>query len=68
MKVRSFHAPPVDGEAVNQGIDGLLGAVAALVREVGVAGGGEDGGMPEDALDFAQVNTGFDQMGGVTVA
>jgi len=39
-----------------------------LVGEVGVAGGGENAVMTEDLLDLDQIDTGFDQVGGVAVA
>ncbi len=35
---------------------------------MGVAGSGQDGDMAENLLQFDQVNPGFEQMGGVTVA
>ena len=34
---------------------------------MGVFGGGQDGVVTEDLLDFEQVDTRFDQMGGITV-
>ena len=34
---------------------------------MGVAGSGQDGDMAEDLLQFDQVNSGFEQMGGITV-
>ena len=39
-----------------------------LVGQMGVADGGENGVMAENLLHFDQVNTGFDQVRGVTVA
>ena len=35
---------------------------------MGIFGGGQNGVVTEDFLDFEQVNAGFDQMGGITVA
>ena len=39
-----------------------------LVGQVGIAGGGEDGVVTEDLLDFDQVDAGFDQVGCIAVA
>ena len=35
---------------------------------MGVFSGGQDGAMTEDPLYLDQVDAGFDQMGGITVA
>jgi len=40
----------------------------SLIGEVSVAGGSENAVMAEDLLDFDQIDTGFDQVGGVAVA
>ena len=39
-----------------------------LVGEVGITGGGEDRVMAEELLHFDQIDTGFNQMRGITVA
>jgi hypothetical protein len=57
----------VDGEAAHQVIDGLLGVAAGPRGQVGVAGGGEDGVMTEELLDFQPIDTGLNQMGGIAV-
>ncbi len=61
----SFDVPPLDGEAIDQFIDQLPGIVAGMGGQVGVFGGGEDGAVAEDFLDFEQIDAGFDQMGGI---
>ena len=42
----------------------MLGAVS----QVGIAGGGKYGAMPEEFLDLDQIDTGLDQMSGIAVA
>ena len=39
-----------------------------LVCQVGVAGGGENGMMAEEFLDLEQIDSGLNQVGGITVA
>ena len=39
-----------------------------LVRQVGIAGGGQDGVVAEEFLYFDQIDTGFDQVCGIAVA
>jgi hypothetical protein len=58
----------LDGETVDQLIDQLPGIVAGMGGQVGVFGGGEDGAVAEDFLDFEQIDTGFDQMSGIGVS
>ena len=68
MRAGSFGLPPVDGEAVHQIIDDLLGIVLRIGGEVGVTGGGQDRVMAEDLLHLKQIHTGLDQMGGIGMA
>ena len=35
--------------------------------QMGITGGGQDTMMAEDLLHFQQIDTGFDQMGGVAM-
>lgn len=67
MTAGSFDGPPVNGKAVHQGIDQLAGILVRAGSQVGIAGGGEDTVVAEDFLHFQQIDTGFDQMGGITV-
>lgn len=39
-----------------------------LIRQMRIAGGGEDGVMAENLLDFEEVDTGLDQVSGIAVA
>lgn len=39
-----------------------------LIREMGVANGGQNGLMPQDFLNLDQINTGFNQVRGIAVA
>ena len=39
-----------------------------LVGQMGISGGGENGVMAEEFLYLDQIDTGLDQVGGVTVA
>ena len=68
MPGESFDRPPLDGEAIHQGVDPIERVMLGLVGEVGVAGGGENAVMTEDLLDLDQIDTGFDQVGGVAVS
>jgi hypothetical protein len=42
----------------------MLGAVS----QVGIAGGGEDGVVPEELLYLDQIDTGLNQVSGIAVA
>ena len=42
--------------------------MSGLIGQVGIAGGGENGVMAEKLLHFDQIDTGFDQVGGIAVA
>ena len=67
MRAESFGFPPVNGKAVHQIIDGLLGIVVGIGAQVRVFGGRQDGAVAEDFLYLDQLNAGFDQMGGIAV-
>lgn len=41
--------------------------MSGLIGQVGVAGGGENGMMAEEFLDLKQIDSGLNQMGGITV-
>ena len=43
MRAGSFDAPPIDGKAIHQGVDELVGVMRRVGGQVGVFGGGEDG-------------------------
>ncbi len=67
MTAGSFDFPPIDGKAIHQIVDDLVGVIVRVGCQVGVFGGGQDGVVTEDFLYFEQVDAGFDQVGGVTV-
>jgi len=68
MRAGSVDLPPVNGKAVQQRIDALRCLLVGRGAQVSIVGGGQDGVVTEDFLDFEQVNAGFDQVGGITVA
>jgi hypothetical protein len=68
MRVGSFHFPPVQGKAIHQGIDQLIGVPVRAGSQMGIAGSGQDTVVAEDFLHFQQIDAGFDQMCGVAVA
>lgn len=59
---------PLDVQRVDQGIDGQPGIVGRRRGQVGVSGGGQDADMAQDLLQFKQINSGLQQVGGVAVA
>ena len=67
MRAGSFDLPPVDGKALHQVID-LFCVMVRVGGQVGVFSGGQDGAMTEDFLDLKQIDTGFDQVGGIASA
>ena len=66
--ITSFDIPPVDGEAVHQVIDPLIGILGGVRSEVGILGGSQNAAVAQDLLDLQQVKTGLDQMGRVAVS
>jgi hypothetical protein len=56
----SFDIPPIDGEAVHQLIDQLIGALGSMGGKMGVLGGGQDTAMAQYLLDLQQIETGLD--------
>jgi hypothetical protein len=38
------------------------------IRQMGITGGGQNAVVSEDFLNFQQVDTGFDQVSGITVS
>lgn len=68
MKAKSFDASPANGKTIHQRIDQHIGLKVCGVGQMGIACGGQDAVVAEDFLDFQQVDTGFDQMGGIAVA
>ena len=55
-------------ESLHHVIDQLAGVFLALLGEVEIEHGGFQSGMAHVALDDAQVDTGFEEMGGVGMA
>jgi len=55
-------------ESLHHVIDQLVGVLMALLGEVEIEHGGFELGMAHVALDDAQVDAGFEEMGGVGVA
>jgi len=71
MTVVSWNGPPLDlpllqDKPIDHRIDDLLGLLVGLRGQKGVFGGGQDGAMPQNSLDFKQVDTRFNQMSGIT--
>jgi len=64
----SFDTSPCNIEGVSQGVDGLSGFVLSDRRQVGISGGGQNADMSQDLLEFDQIDTGFQQVGSITVA
>src|SRR3990172_2472550 len=64
--VNSFWSAPIS-EPRHDRVDQCIGVLVALAREVQVDHGGLQTGMPEMALDDAQVHPGFEQVGGIAV-
>ncbi len=67
MRVESFDLPPCHGKAIHERIDRLGSVMVRTTGQMRVSGGGQDGVVTEDFLDFEEVNAGFDQMGGIAV-
>lgn len=61
----SYNLLPIDLDLAHQIVYVGFGGFLALLGEMGVAGGGEDGVMAEYLLYFKQVNARFDQMSGI---
>ena len=59
---------PTDLDLPHQQVDTCAAGELALLGEMGVAQGGEDGLVAEDFLHFQQVNARFDQMRGIAMA
>lgn len=55
MTAGSFALPPVQGKAIHQGIDHLVGILMRTVSQVGIAGRGENTVVAEDFLHFQQI-------------
>jgi hypothetical protein len=55
-------------ESLHHVIDQLAGILLALLGKVEIEHGGFESSMAHVALDDAQVNTGFEEMGGVGMA
>ena len=54
--------PPGEGEAIHQSIDPVDGVVLGLIRQMGIAGGGENGVMTEEFLHLDQIDASLDQV------
>ena len=68
MIIASFDPPPLDGKAIHQIIDEVLCVVIGTGCQVSVFGRCQNTAVAEDFLHLQQINTGFDQMGGIAVA
>jgi hypothetical protein len=64
----SFDLPPIDGESIHQAVDPVERVMFGLVSQVGIADGGENRLMAEEFLNLDQIDTGLDQVRGITVA
>jgi len=67
MKSISFDRPPLNGEAIHQRIDGLIGVVRRMGGEMRVSAGCQNAAVPEDFLHLKQINASLNQVSGVTV-
>ena len=67
MRDGSFDLPPLNGKGLHQVIDDLFSVVCSMGSKMGVFAGGQDATVTKDSLYLKQINTGFDQMSGVTV-
>ena len=68
MKATSLDVPPADAKTIHQRIDQHIGLKVGGVGQMGIAGGGQDAVVAEDFLDFQQIDSGFNQVGGIAVA
>lgn len=68
VRAESCDIAPADLNLPDQLIDACLRGQLALFSEVRVTQGGENGLVPENLLYFKQVDTRFNQMGGIAVA
>ena len=68
MRAGSSDRPPVDGEAIDQLVDDLPYCVLRRGGQMGVANGRQNRAVAEEIADLEQIDTGLDQMGGITVA
>ena len=67
MRDGSFDLPPLNGKGLHQVIDDLIHVVCSMGSKMGVFAGRQDATVTKDSLYLQQINTGFDQMSGVTV-
>ncbi len=58
---------PLNVQRIDQGIDGQPGIVGRRRGQVSVSGGGQDADMAKDLLQFKQIDSSLQQMGGITV-
>ena len=65
--MRSPDIPPVEGEALHQGIDAGPGRFVGVAGEVGIPRRGQDRVVAENLLDFQQINAVLDQVRGIAV-
>ena len=57
----------MDAKPIHERINPHIGLKIRGVGQMGIASGGQNAVVAEDFLDFQQVDTGFDQVSGVTV-
>ena len=67
MRGVSFDLPPLNGKGLHQVIDDLVGIMCSVGSKMCVLTGRQDAAVTKDFLYLKQINTGFDQMSGVTV-
>ncbi len=68
MKGESFHVPPCDRKAAHNRTDDLPGIVVRGGRQAGISRRCCNTVVAEDFLDFEEIDSGFDQVGGIAVA
>ena len=67
MRDASFDLPPLNGKGLHQVVDDLISVMCSMGSEMSVFAGRQDATVTQDFLYLKQINTGFDQMSGVTV-
>ena len=67
MRAGSFDRPPRDGETIDRLVDDLLGRVLRRSGQMGISSSRQNRAVAEEVADLEQIDTGLDQMGGITV-
>ncbi len=73
MTVGSWNLPPRDlpllqDKPVHHFVNDLMGFLVRMGGQVRIFGRGQNGAMPQNVLDFKQVDARFNEMSGIAVA